>query len=249
MGKLARINAKKREDDAVRKTEDARRILRETKDTLMVPLLFQACANNDVTLCHEILKLGVPVDSRNHQQFYSYMYDNYVPINCIDENGTFEGQACRSSVRTPLIQCARNGHESLAMLFIRLGADVNAHDDDGSHLWHVVAANGMRKLAELLKNRGISSNQRDAWHRTPLHFAAVNMVTFVLSSGCEKDAQDGEEGLTAMGDAVRHDDSLKFFALLEAGCSVDSITSSDLIDSTNHRILGTLRRLRPDLFC
>ena len=247
MGKLARINARQREEDAIRKIDDARRIIRETKDILIVPMLFQACADNDATLCQEILKCGVPVDSMNHQLFYSVMYDEHVPINCVDEGGVFEGQACRRSVRTPLMQCAKHGHESLAMIFIAFGADVNIHDDDGSHLWHVAAA-GMVQLSELLKTRGVSSNQRDAWHHTPLHFATTKMIPSVLDSGCDKEAQGGEEGLTALEDAVRYDDSQKFYALLEAGCSVDSITSRDLMDCTNHKILGTLRRLRPDLF-
>ena len=248
MGKLARINTKKRKDNAIKKMDDIHRVIRETKDDLIVPLLFQACADNDVLLCHEILKSGVPVDSRNHQLFYSVMYDQHIHSSRVEEGSMFDGQPCRRSLRTPLMQCARHGHEDLAMSFIELGADINVRDDDGAHLWHV-AATGMEQLAKLLMTLGVSSNQRDQWNHTPLHFAAVNLIPLVVDSGCDKEFAGGEEGLTALENAVRYNESRKFFALLESGCSVDSIDSYDLMDCGNHRILGALNRLRPDLFC
>ncbi|MBU2774168.1 hypothetical protein HMI48_09770 [Acidithiobacillus ferrooxidans] len=247
MGKLARINAKKRKDNAIKKMDEAHLIIRETKDDLIVPLLFQACADNDVVLCHEILKSGVPVDSRNHQLFYSVMYDQHIHCGRVEEGWMFEGQPCKRSVRTPLMQCARHGHEELAISFIEFGADINIRDDDGAHLWHVAAA-GMERLAKLLNALGASSNQRNQWNHTPLHFAAVSLIPLVVDSGCDKEVAGGEEGLTALEAAVRYNDPRKFFALLESGCSVDCLDSCDLMDCGNHRILGALSRLRPDLY-
>lgn len=265
MGKLARMNAEQKKNEALQKIEHAK-----TSKRPMESLLFEACAKKDAALCREILNSGISATCTNPELFYSATYGDYIPRNRIEfeENGMyFECQRCERSRRTPIIECAMHGHESLVMEFIEWA---DSHDmsflslphelcfknflytsinDDGAGLWHFAAEKNMVKLAQKLKEQGISSDCMDGWGYTPLHFATPKMIPMIIECGGKKEKGGGEMGWTPLQYVVSCNSWERFSALLKAGCSVESITNGEeLMDLEDERIINVLMRLRRDLF-
>ncbi|XGA08208.1 MAG: ankyrin repeat domain-containing protein [Wolbachia endosymbiont of Xenopsylla cheopis] len=55
---------------------------------------------------------------------------------------------------------ARKGYITIARLLIKLGADVNAKDNDGETALHCAAVNGHKKTVELLSNYKIKDSDK-----------------------------------------------------------------------------------------
>ena len=77
---------------------------------------------------------------------------------------------------TALMRAAMNGHSLTVELLVRLGADVNASDEDGATALHFAADRGWPKVVAALARLGADTWRRNCWRRTALDWLASTKV-------------------------------------------------------------------------
>lgn len=75
---------------------------------------------------------------------------------------------------TPLLIALKNGHNDVAELLIRLGANVNADGKHDNTPLHIAAATGNLRLVHLLLEKGAAVNTENCVFESPLYLAARN---------------------------------------------------------------------------
>lgn len=93
---------------------------------------------------------------------------------------------------TPLLEAVKYGHDQVASLLVKEGADLSV-DDAGSFLCLIVSKGDSDLLKRILSN-GIDPNSKDYDHRTPLHVAASEgiyiMAKLLLEAGASVFSKD-----------------------------------------------------------
>ncbi|KAL4792564.1 ankyrin repeat-containing domain protein [Aspergillus venezuelensis] len=107
------------------------------------------------------------------------------------------------------------GHESIAILLLENGADVNLRD--GYHRTPLRLTNGREPLLKLLLDRGANVNSRDEMGRSPLMTAVndgnVNSILLLLRAGARVNIKDNR-GQSALFQAVERNSSIAVMKLL-----------------------------------
>jgi len=149
-----------------------------------------------------LLKSGVDVDPRDN--------DNKTPLLCALEGNSGDGTVPRlllehgASVnvwdkngQAPLHLASRYDYSDVVALLLKLGADVDAPDNDRiTPLLCALKSNYFSSAAQVLLERGASVNVRDKDGQTPLHLASrhdySDVVALLLKLGADVDALDND---------------------------------------------------------
>lgn len=124
--------------------------------------------------------------------------------------------------RTLLYHAVSMGKESMAMVLIDNGADVNWPDEDGRTPLHLAASKGHERLTGLLLDRRAHVDECTSAGWTPLHYAAFKghykILVLLINSGADID-EINEEDVTPVELAAEagHRDCVK--ALIKHGAS------------------------------
>nr|6C9K_A Chain A, DARP14 - Subunit A with DARPin [synthetic construct]6C9K_B Chain B, DARP14 - Subunit A with DARPin [synthetic construct]6C9K_C Chain C, DARP14 - Subunit A with DARPin [synthetic construct]6C9K_D Chain D, DARP14 - Subunit A with DARPin [synthetic construct]6C9K_I Chain I, DARP14 - Subunit A with DARPin [synthetic construct]6C9K_J Chain J, DARP14 - Subunit A with DARPin [synthetic construct]6C9K_K Chain K, DARP14 - Subunit A with DARPin [synthetic construct]6C9K_L Chain L, DARP14 - len=151
-----------------------------------------------------------------------------------------------------LLEAARAGQDDEVRILMANGADVNAHDDQGSTPLHLAAWIGHPEIVEVLLKHGADVNARDTDGWTPLHLAADNghleIVEVLLKYGADVNAQDAY-GLTPLHLAADRGHLEIVEVLLKHGADVNAQdkfgkTAFDIsIDNGNEDLAEILQKL------
>ncbi|GFY87630.1 STELAR K+ outward rectifier [Actinidia rufa] len=129
--------------------------------------------------------------SRGYEDITLFLIQEDVDINISDK-----------FVNTPLLEAIKNGHDRVASILVKEGAELKI-DAAGSFLCTVVARGDSDFLKRILSN-GIDPNSKDYDHRTPLHVAASEglylMTKLLLGAGASVFSKD-RWGNTPLGEA------------------------------------------------
>lgn len=99
-----------------------------------------------------------------------------------------------------LLKAADNGYLNEVKLFLRMGADINAKNNDGRTALHVAAALGHLDIVKELIERGADIEAKNPLGRTALLLATINdqvqIIKELLKNGADIEAKDNN-GYTA----------------------------------------------------
>lgn len=87
---------------------------------------------------------------------------------------------------TPLLEAIKHGHDKVASLLFKNGANLNLNDA-GSQLCAAVAKGDSDFLKRVL-SYGVDPNSKDYDHRTPLHIAAAEGICLIAKMLLENGA-------------------------------------------------------------
>jgi ankyrin repeat protein len=143
------------------------------------------------------------------------------------EHGADPNAADHPLKSTSLNVAAFLGDVVATRLLLEFGADLNLADEEQRLPLHCAAAIGSAELIELLADAGASLDVMEKYGDTPLHVASmlghIDAVRMLLSKGADVDTVRpwlaGEEGMSAILDAVSNGHVEVVKALLEAGAS------------------------------
>ena len=104
-------------------------------------------------------------------------------VNLQDANG-----------KTPLHVAITHGQTDAAGCLIRLGADVDATNDEHQTPLHIAASMGNDEIIDALVNQGANTNIQDIRGMTPLHVAIIHehydICHRLIEAGCDANVTD-----------------------------------------------------------
>ena len=104
-----------------------------------------------------------------------------------------------------LLKMARVGNTDEVLMLLKMGADVNARDEDGKTALHNASQSGYTEIVRLLLDNGADVNAKDNYGRTALHNASesgyTEIVRLLLNNGADINAKDkwGQTALSVTG--------------------------------------------------
>ena len=133
---------------------------------------------------------------------------------------------------TPLMAAARYGHEKVALVFLRVGANLDVHvkDNVGKTALHWACDKGLAELVRALIDRGSRVNEQDRYTCTPVMLAvqsgSMAIVMHLLRAGarCHKFTKDQMNDLLHMACTEGH--VLVVENLITDGCDVNCVGAS-----------------------
>ncbi len=110
--------------------------------------------------------------------------------------------------RTPLINAAWAGNDTIVALLLLRGADLHAQDKLGSTALHKAIRGRNERVVQLLLSEGADQNAQNNEGNTPLHVAVVannpGMIRLLLRNGADATIKN-DEGLTPVDIAHEKD--------------------------------------------
>lgn len=122
---------------------------------------------------------------------------DFKKVRALQALGGFDPNICDEDGNTPLHLAAQNGHETVAIVLLKLMANLsvqNLQNKEGKTALHLAAQDGHdRVMEELLKNAA-DPNLEDKYTWTPLHYATWKcyplLAQRLLRGGADKNFQD-----------------------------------------------------------
>ena len=133
---------------------------------------------------------------------------------------------------TPLMAAARYGHEKVALMFLRVGANLDVHvkDNVGKTALHWACDKGLAELVRALIDRGSRANEQDRYTCTPVMLAvqsgSMAIVMHLLRAGarCHMFTKDQMNDLLHMACTEGHVLVVEY--LITDGCNVNRVGAS-----------------------
>ncbi len=126
---------------------------------------------------------------------------------------------------TPLHLAAKWDFSDISDYLIKLGASVNARNDQGLTPLHMAVKNNSISICQLLANNGAIIDSRDNYGNTPLHTAiswgSSKAAKFLLLLGANVELRN-LSGNTPLHTAVLHRDQMGIKMLFEYGASLEA---------------------------
>lgn len=147
----------------------------------------------------------------------------------------WRGASAQSVDPNELLKAARNGEVGHVLYFLKKRIDPQYQDSSGQTALMAAAAQGNRRVVDVLIDAGARVDTQDNFGRTALGWAAygghVSTVERLLGSGADINVQD-KEGLTPIMLAIREDH------LVVVETLVDRKPNLDLADYTGRTAMG-----------
>ena len=109
-------------------------------------------------------------------------------------HNTIDDEIKEINEKKTLIKAARNQNVILVQSILKIGADVNVQDENGSTPLHIVSENGNAPIADLLLRFGAKVNIQNSKNETPIYFAVINrhfeVVEKLLANGADLNVED-----------------------------------------------------------
>jgi ankyrin repeat protein len=150
------------------------------------------------TLVYRLLSCGADIEAKQIAIVpQNCCYSRYSIFAFLDKD-----YHCR---QTPLHKAARQGHEAVVSLLLKMGANIEADDSmDGQRGWrplHYAIGGGHKGTAQLLLDGGANIEAPGRYETRPLHIAAAGSwegpFDLLLERGADFDAMTGE-GVTPL---------------------------------------------------
>ena len=156
--------------------------------------------------------------AEGHEELIKFLLDAIRDQAPLDEEG-----------RTPLLDGLEGQHESIINILVNSRNGCKLTVPDGPRKMNTFAAAGEDKALRLYFKCGVSLLCKDALGRSPLHVAASagrkNAIEYLLEQKADVSLRD-VFGNTPLDDALRHDQLVVAYLLLEAGATTS--VSSDV---------------------
>ncbi|RSL85386.1 hypothetical protein CEP51_003380 [Fusarium floridanum] len=138
---------------------------------------------------------------------------------------------------TPLMEAARHGHEEAAQILLqndRCRRHIDLQGNSGNTALHMAVLNASPECVHMLLEAGASAEKRDFIGRTPLHYltrsrvdqqTAHRIIRLLQEKHARLDARTNS-GITSSLQAVSENNAPVFRALIDAGASLNTTTTS-----------------------
>ncbi|XP_048247424.1 ankyrin-3-like isoform X2 [Haliotis rufescens] len=192
-------------------------------------ILHAACLSNDAMLVKDILLRGVSdIESRvedgatpvmlaaekGHKEVFDLLVSEGCNLEVLDNDGCNILHAACSSDNVKIVED----------ILSRKIAHINSRTSDGLTAVMMAAANGQKKVYDLLARKGCDLSVVDAMGDNILHAACasdnVNFVNCILSRDLADIESRGENGLTSVMEAAVNGQRKVFDLLVKKGCDL-----------------------------
>ena len=204
-----------------------------------VNAMSNACFSNSIECVEFLIKKGVNVNHVNPRTHNSCLHAAAI-VNAREAAELLLKSGAKLNLPTnefvePLLHCAiRHQSEAVVKLFLEGGADVTQRNHLGETPLHVACAVQSVYSAKLLLSKPETDVMAiDQKHRTPLHFAVINIVSsnelveLLLENGAGANVPD-ESGFTALHIAALNEQSHNVESIIWAGADVSATTSKGI---------------------
>lgn len=133
--------------------------------------------------------------AKNNSELVRCLVSQGVNVDVVVENGAIvDGSISDSYGHTPLFYALKNGHSSMALLLLELGADPNLTNKLQQSTIHWACSLGMVDVVRAMIAKGVSISATDFDGKTPLFTAVswggISLVLYLLELGADPNIVD-----------------------------------------------------------
>ena len=194
--------------------------------------LHLAAANGHLEIVQILLRRNADVNAtagwENRTPIHEASLGGHVSImRLLIQNGADASADLRGLLRSASLLKARS--VETVRLFIQLGVDVNARDENPESPVHLASSAGNAETVQLLIRHGVDVNARDGGDKTPLHLALskghAKTVQVLIEHGADVNARDRDQS-TPLHMALSKGETGSALLLIKNGANVDALDGS-----------------------